>query len=143
MDRWVQIDTELIRQYNGYWRADAVGLAADVYFMKVVPVINGKLDETQAMISEKINVIAHDRSGYGFAEGSNYKTASGAYNDDGTLRSNAQVVYITAETAKTCKATVNGTVYTGFQTILDAKQKGASTSVDTDPICFRIIGLVT
>lgn len=132
---WRRIDDMLIRKYSNYWRADVVGLTAGRYKIKVVPLKGGSELSDKALITEPLKVLAHDRSGYGFVGGS----ASGAYNDDGTLKSNAQVVYVTAATAKTCTATVNGESYEGFQTILDAKQKQGTN----DPICFRIVGLVT
>ena len=36
---FVQLDSELIRQYAGYWRADAPGLAAGSYVMNIVAVM--------------------------------------------------------------------------------------------------------
>ncbi|MDE7301666.1 MAG: pectate lyase, partial [Clostridia bacterium] len=59
-----------------------------------------------------------------------------AYNLDGNLKSGAHVVYITAATASTVKATVNGKEETGFQTILDQRKQSA------EPLCFRIVGEV-
>ena len=132
---WRRIDDMLVRRYSGYWRADVVGLKAGRYRIKIVPLKAGKELTDKALITSSLKVVAHDRSGYAFDGG----TASGAYNDDGTLKSNAQVVYVTKSTAKTCTAKVNGTSYSGFQTILDAKQKQGTS----EPICFRIVGLVT
>ena len=132
---WRRIDDMLVRRYSGYWRADVVGLKAGRYRIKIVPLKAGKELTDKALITSGLKVVAHDRSGYAFDGG----TASGAYNDDGTLKSNAQVVYVTKSTAKTCTAKVNGTSYSGFQTILDAKQKQGTS----EPICFRIVGLVT
>ena len=37
---WKPLDDMLIRNYGSYWRADAVGLKAGSYQMKVVPVVN-------------------------------------------------------------------------------------------------------
>lgn len=37
-----QIDNELIRKYSSYWRADAVGLAAGSYVMKVEATLSGE-----------------------------------------------------------------------------------------------------
>ena len=86
-----------------------------------------------AAISSGITVRAQTREGYAFTGGN----VPGAYNMDGTLKSGAQVVYVTAKNAKTVTATVNGAQVTGFQSIIDARNKGA-----TDPICFRIVGTV-
>ena len=96
----VQIDSMLIRQYSGYMRADAVGLKAGSHTMKVVPVINGKEDSSKAS-ETKADSYAHDRSGFGWVEG----TSSGAYNEDGTLRDGAIVVYVTDENKDSVKAT--------------------------------------
>lgn len=140
-DSWTKLDAPLVRQYNGYYRADAVGLAAGTYDMKVVPVDNAGTEATQyAATAEKITVYAHDRSGYAFTE----DNVPGAYKADGTLKDNAQVVYVTAETAKTVTASVtvgkNTADYTGFQAILDARQKGDAVQ---SPLCFRIVGTVS
>lgn len=132
---WRRIDDMLIRKYSNYWRADVVGLKAGRYKIKIVPKKGATELSDKALITSPLKVLAHDRSGYAFDGG----TASGAYNDDGTLKSDAQVVYVTASNAKTCTATVNGQSYEGFQTILDAKQKQGTN----EPICFRIVGLVT
>ena len=88
-----QIDSQLIRQYSGYMRADAVGLKAGSHTMKIVPVISGKEDSSKAS-ETKATSYAHDRSGFGFVGG----TSSGAYNEDGTLKSDATVVYVTNAT---------------------------------------------
>ncbi len=133
---YVKLDNELIRQYADYWRVDAVGLAAGSYVIKVEAVMDGT---TLTAETAELEVSAHDRSGFAFSAQSPLKTGSGAYNEDGTLRSDAQVVYVTAATAKTVTATVNGTKVTGFQAILDAKQKKGTSN---DVIDFRIIGCI-
>ncbi|MBR1737465.1 MAG: pectate lyase, partial [Firmicutes bacterium] len=140
---YIQLDDPLIRNYGSYWRADALGLAAGSYSMKVEA-----LNSSGKVIAEKeatgLSVSAYDRSGSAFSSNSTYKTGSGAYNDDGTLKSTAQVIYITADTAKTVKADVisdaKGTVktYTGFQNIINGLQKG----YDKRGFDFRIVGLV-
>ena len=45
---YTQLDTMLVRQYPDRFRADAVGLKAGSYTMKIVPVINGKEDASKA-----------------------------------------------------------------------------------------------
>ena len=82
---YTQLDTMLVRQYPDRFRADAVGLKAGSYTMKIVPVINGKEDASKAAETAGLQVEAHDRSGFGFVEG----TSSGAYNEDGTLKADA------------------------------------------------------
>src|SRR5699024_5390227 len=94
-----QIDSELIREYPSYWRADAVGLAAGNYVMKVQANLSNGSAKTAT--AGTLSVEAYDRSGFAFSSDSEYGTASGAYNDDGTLKSNAEVIYVTPETAQT------------------------------------------
>ena len=131
----------LVRQYPTCFRVDVPGLAAGSYQLKVVPVIGGKEDESKAGETAALNVEAHDRSGFGFVEG----TSSGAYNEDGTLRENAVVLYVTEKTKDTVSmdvvtsskgATTNAV---GIQEILNLLKKG----YDTRPVCIRIVGMVT
>ncbi|MGN0317909.1 MAG: polysaccharide lyase family 1 protein, partial [Lachnospira sp.] len=118
---YVQLDDELIRKYPSYMRADAVGLKAGDYVMKVVPLNDGVEDTASAMVTEKLTVLAHDRSGFAFVNG----TSSGAYNDDGTLKSNAKVFYMTESTKG------------GFVAAVDAADAG------NYPLAVRLIGNIT
>lgn len=135
-----QIDSMLIRQYNGYYRADVPGLKAGSHTLKVVPLISGKEDASKAK-EQQITVKAHDRSGFGWVGGS----SSGAYNDDGTLKSNAVVLYVNEQTKDTVSMEVatdskgTRTKETGIQNILNAYQKGA----ETRPLDIRCIGNIT
>lgn len=134
---WTQLDSMLIRQYSGYFRADAVGLKAGKYTMKVVPVFGGKEDTSKEIVSSEMAVTAHDRSGYGFVNG----TSSGAYNEDGTLKSDAIVVYVTNENKDTVTKMINvegkGEVEcVGVQNIINGYKKGK----ETRPISVRFIG---
>ncbi|MBR7083568.1 MAG: right-handed parallel beta-helix repeat-containing protein, partial [Oscillospiraceae bacterium] len=113
-----QIDSMLIRQYPSCFRADAVGLKAGTHTLKVVPVISGKEDASKAA-EKSVTVTAHDRSGFGFVNG----TSSGAYNDDGTLKSGATVIYVTNATKDSVKVTLpdkkgNNVELTGIQNII-------------------------
>ena len=144
---YVKLDDELIRHYKtdkDYYRADALGLKEGTYIMKVVPVKDGKEVASKALETEEIAVASHDRSGFAFSSDSKYKTGSGAYNDDGTLKQDAVVLYVTKDTAKTVTMTVKTdtnktTKCVGIQTIIDALQKGN----ETRPVDIRIIGTVT
>ena len=138
-DAYEKLDDTLIRQYADYWRADALGLKEGSYVMKVTAVL--KDGKTVSESTSSLEVEKYDRSGFAFSENSKFHTGSGAYNDDGTLKKDAQVIYVTPETAKTCTAVVNGKEVTGFQSILDAKQSAGTK--DTSPLDFRIVGCVT
>ncbi|MBP3952545.1 pectate lyase [Bacillus sp. YZJH907-2] len=141
--QYEQIDNELIRRYASFWRADAVGLAAGDYVMKVDAILSN--GQKVSASSGVISVTEHDRSGFAFADNSKYGTGSGAYNEDGTMKDGAQVIYVTSETAKTVSHDVivnsSGDVQTGvgISEILSLRQKG----YDTTPLAIRFIGQVT
>ena len=132
-----KIDAQLIRQYASYYRADVLGLEAGTYSVKVVPVNAEGTEIAGANTASNLVVKSYNREGFAHL---NY-SGVGAYNDNGTLKSGAKVLYITAKTAKTVSTTVNTgklETITGLQSIIDAYSKGK----DTTPIAFRIIGKV-
>ena len=88
---YVQLDSELIRQYSGYWRADALGLSAGNYIMTITAVL--KDGNTVSASTGTLKVQAHDRSGFAFSGKSTFGTASGAYNDDGTLKEGIRFIF--------------------------------------------------
>lgn len=132
-----KIDAQLVRQYKSYYRADVLGLKEGTYSVKVVPV-NAEGKEI-AGVNTASNLVVKSYNREGFAH---FKYAGvGAYNNDGTLKAGAKVLYITAKTAKTVSTTVNTgklETITGLQSIIDAYSKGK----DKTPIAFRIIGKV-
>ncbi|KAA1184278.1 pectate lyase [Paenibacillus sp. B2(2019)] len=138
-----QVDNELIRKYSSYWRADAVGLAAGSYVMKVEATLSG--GGTASAVSNTLSVTSYDRSGFAFSASSPFGTGSGAYNENGSLKNGAQVLYITSQNANTVtldvKINSSGAVQTGvgLGSILALRQKG----YDTTPLAIRIIGKVT
>lgn len=144
---YTRIDNELIRKYKNYYRVDAVGLAAGDYVIKVVPVKDGKELTGKAQVTGTLNVSSYDRSGFAFSSESKYKTGSGAYNEDGTLKSDAIVLYVTNDNAKTIKASIKESKseveYTGLQTIIDAYTKSASKGLETRALDVRVIGCLT
>ena len=135
---WTQLDQPLVRKYSGesgnYFRADAIGLSAGQYLIKVAAV-----DETGAEIASSasttaaLTVKAHERYGYAFVNG----TSSGAYNEDGTLKSGALVIYVTEANKDSVTATIGGTQYSGIGNII--------TNIEdtTVPVSIRFIGNVT
>ena len=131
-------DAQLIRQYKSYYRADVLGLKAGTYSVKVVPVNAEGTEIAGANTASNLVVKSYNREGF-----AHFKyDGVGAYNNDGTLKAGAKVLYITAKTAKTVSTTVDTgkpETITGLQSIIDAYQKGE----DTTPIVFRIIGKVS
>ena len=130
------IDTQLIRSYGSYYRADVLGLSTGDYILKVVPVIANI--EGPAAVSNSVTVTAHDRNGFAHSNGH----VPGAYNLDGTLKANAVVIYITENSKNTISLNVIGATTNpcvGLQTILDGFKKGD----DDRPLAVRLIGNIT
>lgn len=132
-----KIDAQLVRQYKSYYRADVLGLKEGTYSVKVVPVNAEGKEIAGANTASNLVVKSYNREGF-----AHFKYAGvGAYNNDGTLKAGAKVLYITAKTAKIVSTTVNTgkqETITGLQSIIDAYSKGK----DKTPIAFRIIGKV-
>lgn len=130
---YTKVDQQLVRNYGSYGRVDVVGLKAGNYSLKVVAV-NANGAETSAYgVADNLKVVNYDRQGFAH-KGIN--DGVGAYNNDGTLKAGAKVLYVTKNTFKTIKASLNGEEYTGIGDILLAKQKGK----DNTPLAVRVIG---
>ena len=136
---FTKIDYQLVRDYGTHGRADALGLKAGEYTLKVVPVVNGAEKTEAANVATHLMVRSHDRSGFAF----NTDKMPGAYQADGTLKDKAQVVYITDANKDnvTWDVNVNGikkplTTCVGLQGILNGIKKGN----EDRPFVFRLIG---
>ena len=134
------LDKQLIRQYSNYYRVDAVGLKAGTYSIKLVPFANSSEVSDAATIISNITVKEHTRTGFAFVNG----TSSGAYNDDGTLKSNAQVVYVANSNKDTVTLTTvdkkgNTVTLTGIQNIIT----NMKSNTKCNPLCIRFIGNIT
>ena len=55
---WTKLDDELVRNYGTYGRADALGLKAGFYQLKVVQVINGDESAEETAVSSSLEVRA-------------------------------------------------------------------------------------
>lgn len=133
-----KVDAMLVRNYGTHIRVDVLGLKAGKYDLKVLPVVNGKETGTPTIVS--LNVEAHDRSGFAHKGG----VSVGAYNNDGTLKSNAVVIYVTEKNKSSITADVytsasKTTTCTGISAIMSALQKG----YEQRPFCIRLIGQLT
>ena len=128
-DTYKSLDKELIRDLsNGNIRFDVVGIKADKYDYLI------QIGDKVIIQKENIAVSAHDRSGYAHF---NVTQGVGAYNNDGTLKDNAVIVYVTDETKNTVTANINNKTYTGLSNIIKA-----SKDVN-QPIDVRIVGKIT
>lgn len=122
---YTSLDKSLIRQYNTMIRAEILGLKPGSYNIKVT----AKTEE----IIKNVTVSKKDRSGYAHFKATE---AIGAYNNDGTLKANATVVYVSDQTKNTVKATIGGKTVTGLVNILKA-QANSNT-----PLNIRILGTI-
>ena len=139
---YTRIDDQLIRSYGHYNRADIPGLkAANDYAVRIIPVRDGQEDEAQASTATDITVRNFNRDGYAHHQAT---AGIGAYNDDGTLKDGARILYISKDNAKTVTLSMivdqkgKTETRTGIQDILKAYEKGA----ETRPLAIRIIGLL-
>jgi pectate lyase len=131
---WNEIPAKLIRSTASGYRMDIPGLSAGSYLLKVVPVVNGSALENEAALSFALTVSAYDRSGYAhFA----YSSGVGAYQDNGTLKTGAIVVYVDNDTKNSVTTTLSGTTYTGLIAILQG-QKNSSLPLD-----IRVLGTLS
>lgn len=73
-----KIDTQLIRSYGTYFRADILGITAGNYSISIKPVIGGV--KGIGTTTSSLTVLAQDRTGFAFDSG----RVPGAYKADGT-----------------------------------------------------------
>ncbi|MCR5349773.1 MAG: hypothetical protein K6E20_02155, partial [Acholeplasmatales bacterium] len=99
-----------------YVRIYLFGLTQGSHKFLVSPVIGG-VDAQSLGSQATVSVEAYDRSGYAFF---NYNEGVGAYKDDGTLKENAIVLYVTDENKNSIELTYGGITVTGIGNILNS-----------------------
>ena len=134
------VDNELIRCYGDYYRCDILGLTAKSHLVRVVPIKDG-VDLDDAATEFSATPESHVREGFAFVGNGD---ANGAYNADGTLKSNAVVIYVTNENKDTISLTMKTEskkteTKVGVQNILLGLKKGFYEY----PLCIRFIGNIT
>ncbi|MGI6231993.1 MAG: pectate lyase [Prevotella sp.] len=137
---FTKIDTELVRDYGNYFRADAVGLKpADNYTIRVVPVVNGREMTNEAQEISDIDVHSYQRSGFCFMG----QEMPGAYKADGTLKDSAIVIYVKASNAKTVTMSII-TSNKGYETCSGLQNILAKLGkrLDNRPVAIRILGCI-
>lgn len=138
--------TYLVRDVDGMVRIDIPGLKPGTYTLNVTA--GGK-----TYTATDIQVMEYDRSGYAHWK---YTKGVGAYNDDGTLKANAKVLYVTDENKETVSVTAkDGTKVTGIGNILNSAGRSGSGKTNTNqdilrklakdgtPLVVRFVGEVT
>lgn len=138
---YTAIDQQLVRNYGSYGRADVVGLKAGTYSLRVIPVKDGAEVTDAANEATSLTVKAYPRQDFAHFKWAN---GVGAYNNDGTLKTGARVLYVTKDNAKTVTCEVvydkkgKKQTFTGIQNILYAYQKG----LDSTALAVRFIGMI-
>ena len=136
---YTTVDNELVRkEVSGTSaRVDVLGLASGSYDLKVTN------SEGVSQTKTDIEVSSYDRSGYAHFKttndgtGVNVDNGIGAYNNDGTLKTNAKVVYVSEATKNTVKATIGGKEYIGIVAIMQAQINSSY------PLVIRVIGQIS
>ena len=101
------------REVNGNMRADIMGVVPGSYEATVLPVGTTNANPSTATF----NVGAYDRSGFAHF---NYTGGVGAYNDDGSLKKNAIVLWVTDANKNTIQLSYKGVTVTGIGNILNS-----------------------
>ena len=140
--------TYLVRSSGDGVRIDIPGLKAGTYSLTVTT-------SAGTYSASGIAVAEQDRSGYAHF---NYTEGIGAYNDDGTVKANTVIVYVTNENKDTVTVkSKDGTTVSGIGNILNSagavgSSRGATNTnsgilkklaEDGTPLLVRIIGNVT
>lgn len=133
---YTEADKELIREYDGYFRADIPGLSAGEYILKVVPVTGGA--EGNGAETGTLSVENFVREGFAFSPNSPCGYTTGGYNKDGTVNPAADIVYVTNENKNT--VTINGDTAkgVGINGIFAYREKNKIKT----PLVVRLIGKV-
>ena len=100
----------LVRDTSEGVRVDVMGLKPGTYTLTVTT-------KSGTFTQSGIEVNEQDRSGYAHY---NYTNGVGAYNDDGTLKDNAIVLYVTDENKNTVTLSYGGVTVSGIGNILNS-----------------------
>ena len=103
----------LVRDTSEGVRVDVMGLKPGTYTLTVTT-------KSGTFTQSGIEVNEQDRSGYAHY---NYTNGIGAYNDDGTLKDNAIVLYVTDENKNTVTLSYGGVTVSGIGNILNSVGK--------------------
>lgn len=136
----VKVDDILVRRYPGFCRVDVPGVSAGDYTL-TVRAYNADGTIADEGVTPTVSAYANNREGFAFSGGN----IPGAYKADGTLKDDADVLYVTASTVNTVTLDVAKNnkgakeTKTGLAEILGAIGKGYHKT----PLAVRIIGAVT
>ncbi len=125
------LDQELIVDNGSSLDCYIPGLAKGQYDIKIEL---GEGENYACTTIPCIDVIKQERSGYAHF---NREEGIGGYNNDGSVKEGAKILYLTNENKNTLTFDINGTTYTGLVEILQAKQ------YMEDPLIIRVLDKIT
>jgi pectate lyase len=130
-EAYTAVDKELLLDEEGSIGCYILGLKEGVYSVRVEC---GEGEAFSRVTLNGIGVERQDRSGYAHFR---YDEGIGGYNNDGTVKENARIVYVSNATKNTVTLEINGTTYTGLVEILQAKAQME------EPLIIRILDTIT
>jgi len=130
-EEYTRVDKELILEEEESVACYILGLKEGDYSVRVEC---GSGDTFARVTLDNINVERQDRSGYAHF---NLEEGIGGYNNDGTVKENAKILYVSNATKNTVTLDINGTTYTGLAYILPA------TEQMTEPLIIRVLDTIT
>ncbi len=115
-EAYVPLDKELMLENEESIDCYILGLAKGLYDVKIE---GGEGETFSRKIITDIDVEKQDRTGYAHFK---REEGIGGYNNDGTVKENAVILYVSNATKNTVTLDIDGTTYTGLVEILLAKQ---------------------
>ena len=130
-DEYTVLDKELMFDEGDSYSCYIVGLKKGRYNIRIE---QGEGDDFSRATISGIDVEKQDRSGYAHF---NATEGIGAYNNDGTVKEGAKIIYLTNENKNTVTLDIDGIVYTGLIDILKANEQLES------PLIIRVLDRIT
>lgn len=128
---YTTLDKELMLDGGDSYNCYILGLKKGIYDVKIE---QGEGENISRTTINGIDVEKQDRSGYAHF---NATEGVGAYNNDGTVKEGAKIIYLTNENKNTVTLDINGTTYTGLVDILKASEQLEN------PLIIRVLDRIT
>ena len=125
------IDKELMIENGNSLECYILGLAKGRYDVRIEC---GEGEDFSRTTIAGIDVEKQDRSGYAHF---NRKDGIGGYNNDGTVKDGAKIIYLTNENKNTVTLDIGGNTYTGIVEILKANK------MMSEPLIIRVMDKIT
>ncbi len=129
--KYTVVDKELLLDEEGSVGCYILGLKEGDYSVRVEC---GEGSSLSRVTLKDVSVERQDRSGYAHFH---REEGIGGYNNDGTVKDGARIVYVSNATKNTVTLDTGGTTYTGLADILRAKEHMA------EPLIIRVLDTIT